>query len=305
MMKTLWTALLLSATAVFSAPVLAQPYPPDLDLSASVWQILNNGATLHNDASGGLYFDFPAVQPNAGCLGPPITCTNVNYLTTTHVPTAISGMISITLRVDASDPPPSFEDTSTGSCGNTTVRAFFRSQGGGNNSRWWSNPISYTLTSGTVTMNIPIDSDIWSNVVGDFGYENPNQWANAIDDVIELGVTFGNSGCAFGHGVFVVGGTARFTIENYEVAPIPNCPAINPCNGTSCVDSTETGSTIFNLYQCVTAAGPLLKCTAPEQASQQVHVVSTNCQQGPCCTAFPPCVCFTCPSGSHLECRTP
>ncbi|MGH9869754.1 MAG: hypothetical protein ACREAA_16520 [Candidatus Polarisedimenticolia bacterium] len=84
-----------------------------------------------------------------------------------------------------------------------------------------------------------------------------------------------------------------------QAAP-PACPSVNPCNGTSCVQGAETGSSNTGLGQCVTDAGTLLTCTG-----ETVHVVSTNCNKGACCFQQPfPCICpQTCPSGQYLDCR--
>jgi hypothetical protein len=290
-------------------PLHADPpppsYPPDLDLSASVWEILNGGATLHNDAAGSLYFDFP-VEPDTSCKASG-NCGRVNYLFTTHTPRAISGILTVTLRVDTTG-TPSFEHTSTDPLCTSpaSVRAMIWSK---NNSlhdgyRWWSNPIGYVLGAGTVTWHIPIDPAWWSGVDGKFANYNNSylqQFNRALDDVSSLAVTFGG-GCAFGHGVFVVGGTARFTIENYEVQPTPSCPSVTPCNGSSCLPGAEIGDTNTDLYQCLDGSNVLQQCTFP----QSFHVVSKACYKAPCCTATPfPCLCpiGACPSGGYLECR--
>lgn len=309
MMRTFWTGLLMAALAVLLVvPAHSDPsptYPPDLDLSASVWQILNNGATLHNDAGGGLYFDFP-VEPDTSCK-PTGSCGRVNYLFTDHVPTAVSGIITVTLRVDTTGEPV-FQHTSNDPLCTSppSVRAMIWSNNNTLNdgNRWWSNPIGYVLAPGNVTMNIPIDPAWWSGVDGKFAnYDSQTlrQWERAITRVSSLAVTFGG-GCAFGHGVFVVGGTARFTIENYDVAPTPDCPSLTPCNGSSCLPGAEIGDANTNLYQCLDASSTLVGCGYP----QSFHVVSKACYKAPCCTATPfPCLCLigACPSGSYLECR--
>jgi hypothetical protein len=85
-----------------------------------------------------------------------------------------------------------------------------------------------------------------------------------------------------------------------QASPPPVCPSVSSCNGTSCLQGLETGSTNTGYVQCVTGQGTLLACTG-----QTVHVVSNNCNRAACCTASPnPCFCpQTCPSGTRLECR--
>jgi hypothetical protein len=84
-----------------------------------------------------------------------------------------------------------------------------------------------------------------------------------------------------------------------QAAP-PACPSVTPCNGTSCVQGGETGSSNTGLGQCVTGGGALLTCTG-----ETVHVVSTTCNKAACCFQSPfPCFCpATCPSGQYLDCR--
>ncbi len=312
MSKTLWTAALFFAIAVFSFPVLADPpppsYPPDLDLSAGVWQVFdgaNNTVSLFNDGAGSLYLDVP-VEPDTTCKSTG-SCDTINYLFTTHVPTIISGMIVITLRADTTDEPV-FHHTSTDPlCTNVpAVRALIwsKNQSGHDGYRWWANPHSYVLGPGAVTITIPIDPRFWSGVSGHFANENNQylqQFQRAIEDASSLGVTFGG-GCAFGHGVFMVSGTARFTLENYEVAPTPNCPAVTPCNGNSCLEGAVLGDTNTALHQCLDGS-TLNECNFPDS----FHVLDTNCFKAPCCTATPfPCICpiGSCPQGSKLVCQS-
>ena len=307
------TFLVVSAFSVMvmllATPAFAPPptYPPDLDLSASVWQILNGGATLHNDGGGGLYFDFP-VMLDTSCVEPGgEVCQTVNYLFTDHVPSAIGGMLTIRMRVDTTGSPVFHHTEFNTQCPNNpvAVRALIWENTSLNwKGRWWSRDIRFVLEPGTVTLNIPIDPTLWSGVLGQPASDDLAAWNRTINSVNRLGVTFGG-GCSFGHGVFVTGGTARFTIENYEVTALPSCPSVQPCNGSSCLTSTEIGSTSTDLYQCVQPGESVLSCDPAQD--QIIHTVSTNCAKAPCCTAQPfPCVCsiFPCPGGTSLECRT-
>src|SRR5437867_824837 len=85
MRKILPSMLLLATMAVLDAAPAnaAQPqsnYPPDLDLTASVWSVIDgnvNVVTLANDASGGLYLDVP-VMPDTTCQSSK-TCASIMY----------------------------------------------------------------------------------------------------------------------------------------------------------------------------------------------------------------------------------
>lgn len=227
MRKTLFVALWLSTTAILgTAPANADPppnYPPDLDLTASVWSVIdgaNNTVTLANDVDGGLYLDFP-VMPDASCQQVSQSCSTINYLYTTHVPKVISGTLVVTLKVETTGSPVFNHVEYNSPCPNPpTVRpliwAHNNSLSDGN--RWWSHDVAYILASGMVTMNIPIDPANFSGVLGEMATDDLKKWNSAINSVSSLGVTFGG-GCNYGHGVFITptGTTARFTLENYDV----------------------------------------------------------------------------------------
>jgi hypothetical protein len=224
--------LLLATLAVLDAvPANAAPpkpnYPPDLDLTASVWTVIDGAAnvvTLANDASGGLYLDVP-VMPDTTCQSS-MTCASIMYLYTTHVPRVISGTLVVTLKVETTGTPTFNHTEANTPCPDPpTVRpliwAHFNSRRDGD--RWWSHDVAYILASGMVTMNIPIDPANFSGVNGEMANQDGKSllnWNRAITNVSSLGVTFGG-GCTYGHGVFITptGSTARFTLVNYDVAP--------------------------------------------------------------------------------------
>lgn len=85
--------------------------------------------------------------------------------------------------------------------------------------RWWSNPIHVVLPElMTVDLNIPITPDQWSSVYGEFGDANSDAlyWFNKTMGVpLAVGLAFG-AGCFFGHGVYISGGTAKFTLKDFK-----------------------------------------------------------------------------------------
>jgi hypothetical protein len=331
MRKTLFVMLAISMMMMcLATSVFATTYPPDIDLTASAWQFRVESAptTLSNDAAGGLYFDFP-VEPDRSCtiIGDGVACHFVNYLYTDHVPGSVSGMVSIRMRVDVLSGYPgiTFQDTqfdgSACSDNPPSVRAMLWGSTTLNDKRFWSHdyafaldPMEWNPTNGwTVTVNIPIDPALWSDQDGSYGTQNMTAWNQTVNHTKRLALTFGGH-CNYGHGIFVMGGTARFTIENYEIMPLPpNCPATSPCPGIGtngdCIRGKDTGDTNASTSRCLQGdTSPPLGGSLVDCGSQSVHVITTTCKRAPCCLTVPPtCTCFTsCPGGgvgSYLECH--
>jgi hypothetical protein len=302
---------LFSTTAILAMkPAAAE----DLDLTASLWGNIpgwHHTVTLSNDTNGDLYLDIP-VMSSTSCVHTH-HCQSINYLYDTDVPLEISGALVVTLRVDTTGARVFHHTEENTQCpaNPPSVRPFFWAHNNSYNQgdRWWAHSVSLSLgpdldgtSSVTVTLTVPLDPANWVTVEdGVHGDQDGTSlaWFNdATVNVSRIGVTFGG-GCNYGHGVFVTGGTARFTIENYAV--VPDCPTVTPCNGTTCVRTDETGAFDTQYGSCVTPAGTLMTCTG----SQTIHWVSTNCKKASCCIATTnPCVCPTpCPSGSYNECR--
>jgi hypothetical protein len=82
--------------------------------------------------------------------------------------------------------------------------------------RWWSNPVAWELQGGTVTLTVPLDPSQWSSTFGHFGTELPAQFQNALAHPTYVGITFGGN-CAFGHGVQVRKGDARFRLSSFSI----------------------------------------------------------------------------------------
>lgn len=80
---------------------------------------------------------------------------------------------------------------------------------------WWSNPYYYPLGTNTQSLQIPISPNSWSDEQGHFANSSDASLAafnSAMGNINTLGVSFGG-GCFTGHGVSVVGGTARIEIH--------------------------------------------------------------------------------------------
>lgn len=80
--------------------------------------------------------------------------------------------------------------------------------------RWWSNPQAVQLAPGSFELVVPLTPDNWSDIYGQSGSANPDQFALALQHPAMLGFSFGG-GCFFGHGVNTSNGTATFVVINY------------------------------------------------------------------------------------------
>jgi len=225
--------LLLATMAVLDAAPAnaARPvpsYPPGLALDAALWSGNDdngNVVKLTSDGNGGLTLDIP-VMPDTTCQSPR-TCDQVSYLSTSSVPTVISGTLVVSIKVETTGTPTFNGIEYNTSCpyNPPTVRPLIWAH---NNSRrdgdrWWPRDVAYILASGTVTMNIPIDPAQWSGVAGEMANQDNKSllnWNRAITHVRSHGLTFG-AGCSYSHGVFVTptGTTARFTLVDYRIVP--------------------------------------------------------------------------------------
>ncbi len=206
------TYTLILTTLAFVALSLLQA--TSITLEPKKWSSTPNGQKMYTDANGGLYTDFPTKKTWA-----------LEYLWTKQVPTQISGTLVLSITVATTGNCEFKWDTETSNtCDGppAAVRLLiwsFKNNDYAEYDRWWSNPIAFTLGNGSATLVVPLTPDQWSDVYGHFGNENVDTlagWNAAINNVSSLGMTFGG-GCFFGHGVYVINGTARFTIVNYTI----------------------------------------------------------------------------------------
>lgn len=143
----------------------------------------------------------------------------LNYLSTDYRK-PISGSLSTAFSITTTGAPTFRYDSEVGnSCVSpATVRFYFES-GPNDLQRWWSNPVSFVLAAGTISMSAPLTDDQWSSVNGEFGNQDANTqaaFAASLHDVTSLELAFGG-GCFFAHGVSVEGGTAQFELLSYSV----------------------------------------------------------------------------------------
>lgn len=185
--------------------------PVTLSLAASKWcECLSPSyIKFKNDAAGALIFDFPTYTKA------------VNYTFTPSPAKVIAGTVHLTFSIlPLSGSSPTFKpypESGNASCP-AAVRPFIFANGNdwsGEFSRWWSNPESVVLGTGTFSLAVPLTGDHWSSVFGKTGTVAPTEFANALKHVSSLGVTFG--GCFFGHGAGTDTGLARWMLSSYTV----------------------------------------------------------------------------------------
>ena len=187
-----------------------QPMPiPSPPSNGSEWSILS-GIPVFIDAAGRSYFTFGTVPSPA-----------VNYLT--RPVDNVSGSISMSYTITTTGAPVfDYRTNPNNTCGPGfpgTVRLFIQRQGDDMSAvgpmaqyRYWSADGVATLAPGSTTLTATLEPSRWTDVSGKSGAELPAAFADALRYAGRVGVTFGG-GCFAGHGVFVTGGTATFTIN--------------------------------------------------------------------------------------------
>jgi hypothetical protein len=197
----------------------------NVSLSPADWIFRGSpGMGLHPVAApGGWKFDFPSHSRSQCNVS---ICSQVHYLTTALTkPMASTSSISMTLSITAS-PGIVFDyhtEASNTCPRSASVRLYFQQQGddltmAAATYRWWSNPSSFVLapTDEPIRLSVPLRGDKWTDVNGMTGVQQPNGFAAALAHPANVGLTFGG-GCFFGHGVFIDGGTATFTMTGFSI----------------------------------------------------------------------------------------
>ena len=99
--------------------------------------------------------------------------------------------------------------------------------------RWWSINTFYVLAPGQAQLAASLtDPSQWLSVFGERADSSPGARAGfevAKSDLGAVGFTFGG-GCFYGHGVNLLGGTARFHVRSLAVPVISAMPAWWSCS---------------------------------------------------------------------------
>jgi hypothetical protein len=184
---------------------------------SSDWQIeySQNMPSKPRIDGNGWYFDFP----NGTECDDKQNCPGVHYVMRGHNNSAkYGGLLSMTFEIETTgDPKFNYKLEKDNTCEIPAhVRAMLQKRNDDmyeRNGRFWANPIAWKLkaTNGTVTLNIPLTIENWSNVSGQRDKEG---FQRLLANLGRVGITFGG-GCFFGHGVNVSGGTARFIMREF------------------------------------------------------------------------------------------
>lgn len=82
--------------------------------------------------------------------------------------------------------------------------------------RWWSEPLTYKLEPGEATLTVPLSPDQWISVFGKSGAETPVEFQAALQNLGNIGMTFGG-GSFKGHGVNIDKGSAVYSLHSMEI----------------------------------------------------------------------------------------
>jgi hypothetical protein len=182
-------------------------------LKANRWVVAYSpGTKLVQVPDGAWYFDFPA-PPN-----------HVNYLMVPYHASAPHKFLSVTFKITMLTGNPVFHSLERGCNRLANFRPIIQRTGDNMSEefgRWWSNPESFELkpTNGNITITVPLTANHWSSVYGKFGNYNSitlSAFNKTMREIQAVGLTFGG-GCAFGHGINVSGGRARFELIDYQI----------------------------------------------------------------------------------------
>lgn len=200
--------LLLAGCATQLNKIIVQP--DTVSLMPAAWVISwSPGMPTHPASSGGSWsFDFPVSD-------------GVHYVMVPYTASKPHKTLTITFRVTPISGNPKFVSVNQCPGGMPAgFRPMLERQGDALLAsqefyRWWSAFGYFNLVAdGQVhTITVPLTPNRWTSV---FGKTSTTEFATSMDNLMGVGMTFGG-GCAYGHGVWVTGGKARFELINYQI----------------------------------------------------------------------------------------
>lgn len=155
------------------------------------------------------YFDFPSSD-------------GVHYIMVPYRASKPHKTLTITFKVTALSGNPQFISVEKGCNEAADFRPMLERQGdmllaSQDFYRWWSSDKVKLVADGRIhTLRVPLTPDRWGSVFGKNGTQAPTEFATSLQNLMGVGITFGG-GCFAGHGVYVTGGKARFTLLNYQI----------------------------------------------------------------------------------------
>ena len=187
-----------------------------ISMNAAYWNFLYGINTpVHPVAinANSFYFYFPDISKGKG---------QVDYLTQNVSGPIVGTSLSTTITITTTGTPYfEYHTEANNTCVYSAhVRFYIQKEMTNNNYvRWWSNPVSYELKSGSGKMVAPLDPGQWQDTYGHVGNSSSAATAGfkaTLASPNQVGMTFGG-GCFFGHGVGVKGGTAKFRVDNFKI----------------------------------------------------------------------------------------
>jgi hypothetical protein len=211
----------LAVSEVSSLPPLVHPEPSTTEfvsMKATAWNILYSPSMpAHpNPVDGGWYFDFPACSGTNAC--------SVNYVTV-PVDLVASTHVKAVFRIATTGAPAFHYRLEAGNTCDYPAHVRYILQRRGDDLtaksefyRWFSSS-GFKLEEGSAELIVPLEPNLWVSVLGKRGDANDNArtgFQQALQNLGNVGFVFGG-GCFYGHGVNVIGGSARFLASEYSV----------------------------------------------------------------------------------------
>ena len=206
-------ALLLTGCGGNNSPPPPNPFPTP---PPGIWQVLYGSMPI-TLVGAGFTFEFPqdcAINPALGYK----EC-KAGYITRGWGGPITEGKtFSMHYRIEATEGTLFRYDTKPdNTCGPGypgIVGFYMQAATDPVNGRWYlKNEKANTLKAGEFDFSALVSTDVWTGVYpGSYGAA----WSATLANVGAVGVVFGG-GCFAAHGVNVSGGTARFTLDSYNI----------------------------------------------------------------------------------------
>ena len=192
--------------------------PQSVSMEAAAWNILYSPSMPAHPKpiNGGWYFDFPSCSGTNAC--------SVHYVT---VPVNLSASASVraVFQIATTGAPIfNYKLQADNTCDYPAHVRYILQRRGDDLSvksefyRWFSSS-GFQLEAGSADLTVPLRPEQWVSVLGKRGDYNESTRAGfhqALQDLGNVGFVYGG-GCFYGHGVNVIGGSARFLATEYTV----------------------------------------------------------------------------------------
>jgi hypothetical protein len=176
-------------------------------------------------SASGWYFSYgknePVIAADASFVWTASPYVEIDYMLKGWGDLDPAKSIAVTYRIDTVSGTPVLQSTECTATQNKAAKAALIIRNSTNNSdyynrAWWTQTAPMTI--GTHTITAPLgDGAGWTFVAGDSSpTKYPGKWSYMLNNIRDIGLTF--NGCSsMGHGAYVTGGTAKFTIVSVTV----------------------------------------------------------------------------------------